>query len=442
MVLIETQQPIEVSFIHLNDFHAKYEPISANTNLCKPGDNEKGLCYGGMARVVTILRELQMSEPNPVLLNAGDSYQGSLLYTLFKWNITLDFMNRIPFDATLKLRNDQGLYLKALGNHEFDDGINGVVPYFNGLKSPLVAVNIDSAKVPALKGKYKPSVDMANTGSLKFTDEVAPVSEEAARLRKQGVDIIVLLSHSGYETDQKIAKEVTDIDVIVGAHSHTLLWSGKPPSTEAAEGEYPTVVKQSSGRTVLIVQAFAFSKYVGVLRVKFDRAGEIVSWSGAPRILNSSIKEAVGGRGQRAGQEDAGRDLSAARLHHVLDWRVNLLTSQPFANSIDTIELKGKDVWNVLEATVTVPWPKTITEFTTGPGCMQVSGIQPTYDFSKPAGKRVTALLVRCVKCASKEMRPIELETWYTVAMPSFLSNGGGGMSIITKSGRNKTVGS
>lgn len=61
-----------------------------------------GLCYGGIARLVTKIRELKESLPNPLLLNGGDSFQGSLLYTLFKWNITVEFMNRIPFDVTVK----------------------------------------------------------------------------------------------------------------------------------------------------------------------------------------------------------------------------------------------------------------------------------------------------------------------------------------------------
>lgn len=67
--------------------------------------------------------------------------------------------------------------------------------------------------------------------------------------------------------DQEIAKSCPLLDVVVGGHSHSLLYSGQQPDAEVSEGPYPTIVTQSSGKTVPVVQAYAFTKYIGVLRL-------------------------------------------------------------------------------------------------------------------------------------------------------------------------------
>ena len=68
---------------------------------------------------------------------------------------------------------------------------------------------------------------------------------------------------------------------------------GTPPSREKPKGEYPTVVKQDSGDKVLVVQAFAYGKYLGFLQVEFDDAGKVTSWAGQPILLDKSVKQGV-----------------------------------------------------------------------------------------------------------------------------------------------------
>jgi hypothetical protein len=63
----------------------------------------KGLCFGGIARLYTTINEKRSTLPNPIVLNAGDNYQGTLMYSLFKWNITMEFMKRFNFDASVNL---------------------------------------------------------------------------------------------------------------------------------------------------------------------------------------------------------------------------------------------------------------------------------------------------------------------------------------------------
>lgn len=94
---------------------------------------------------------------------------------------------------------------------------------------------------------------MAQTGNLKFKDEVETVKNEAAILKSQGVDIIIVLSHCGLNVDYRIARNAgSDIDVIVGGHSHTFMFTGdNPPGPDTPLDEYPAIVPQDDGHKVM-----------------------------------------------------------------------------------------------------------------------------------------------------------------------------------------------
>jgi 5'-nucleotidase len=76
--------------------------------------------------------------------------------------------------------------------------------------------------------------ELSSTGKLKFLSEVETVAEEAAQLKSQGVDIIIALSHAGLDVDREVAAAVPDVDVIVGGHSHSFLYTGKLSINETA----------------------------------------------------------------------------------------------------------------------------------------------------------------------------------------------------------------
>lgn len=92
-------------------------------------------------------------------------------------------------------------------------------------------------------------------------------SEETEALRKKGVNIIIALGHSGYDVDMDIAKNCPLVDVVIGGHSNTFLYSGQQPDIEKIDGPYPTVIKQASGKEVPVVQAYAYTKYIGELEL-------------------------------------------------------------------------------------------------------------------------------------------------------------------------------
>lgn len=286
----------ELSIVHINDFHARFEEVNAASVSC----NREGgdTCVGGYARTMTVLKKLLAERNNPLYFNAGDNFQGTLWYNIHRWNATVEFLNMLPADAM------------TIGNHEFDHGVEGVVPFLNNINSPVLLANVDNSEEPEFN-KFQKSMmierngrkigiigvilkttdNIANTGKLKFSDESETVKAEAELLKQQGANIIIVLSHCGLDVDEIIAANAgPDIDIIVGGHSHTFLYTGDHPDIPGkSQGEYPTVVTQQGGHKVLIVQAAAYTKFVGDIVLFFDEAGIIQRWSGNPYYLGADV---------------------------------------------------------------------------------------------------------------------------------------------------------
>lgn len=92
-------------------------------------------------------------------------------------------------------------------------------------------------------------------------------SEEAKALQNKNVNIIIALGHSGYEMDKEIAKNCPLVDIVIGGHSNTFLYNGEQPDIEQIQGPYPTVIEQKSGKKVPVIQAYAYTKYLGELKL-------------------------------------------------------------------------------------------------------------------------------------------------------------------------------
>lgn len=199
-----------------------------------------------------------------------------------------------------------------MGNHEFDDGVKGLIPFIQNASYPVLTANLDLTKQPDLAatnlknstilevnghkigviGYLTPETkDLSTTENVIFKDEVVSIRHEAKRLKEQGVDILIALGHSGFETDKRIAREVEDIDLVIGGHTNTFLYRGKPPDVEMPEGFYPTEVTQKSGRKVYVVQAYAYTKYLGNFSVNFDARGEVTYIEGNPILVDASVEQ-------------------------------------------------------------------------------------------------------------------------------------------------------
>lgn len=118
--------------------------------------------------------------------------------------------------------------------------------------------------------------------------------QEADKLQKDGIDIIIVLSHAGIDVDFKIAREAGEkVDVIIGSHTHTFMYTGHAPGPDKPSYDYPAVVRHNNGHKVLIVQASAFAKYVGDLTVYFDERGEAIRWAGQPIFLGPDVEPGI-----------------------------------------------------------------------------------------------------------------------------------------------------
>ena len=137
----------------------------------------------------------------------------------------------------------------------------------------------------------------SNPGKVKFFDEIQALRWTTTELKRQGVKIFIALGHSGFEVDKRIAKSVPLIDVVVGGHTNTFLYNVKHPSNEIPVGAYPYLIMQPrSQKLVPVVQAFAYTKYLGDLQLVFNKDGELSigpsgDFGGNPILLDQSMPE-------------------------------------------------------------------------------------------------------------------------------------------------------
>ncbi|KAG6459920.1 hypothetical protein O3G_MSEX011674 [Manduca sexta] len=464
----------ELDLIHFNDFHARFEETSKESPICHTNDT---LCLGGFPRLYHVITQLKREKPDALLLNAGDSFQGTYWYTFFKWNVLQEFMNLLPHDA------------HAIGNHDFDDGPMGLAGYISALNAPVLAANMDTTFEPVLEGLYHPSTIVkrkgrkigiiglittdtelfSNVGNVKFLDPRTSLKRELRVLNGEGVDIIIVLSHCGYDTDVLLAREFgKDVDVIVGGHSHREEKSPQP---------YPVVIESDANKNhkVLVVQASAFSKYVGNVTVYLDSEGHYVNWDGEMIYLNQSIPEdtgikellrpyaefvhlaqltPIGESMTPLSHEDCSRGectlgnlmtdaLNAVAKHAVqtsLDYIAfaqqsylpsslpdgiithgELIELLPYYDQIETFNVQGKTIIDALE------WGVRDAQFYNEfqiPLLLQVSGLKVQYNITNPEGKRVTSVRV------GKDNVPLKRKKYYQVTAPGFLADGGDGYSV------------
>ncbi|XP_077541212.1 protein 5NUC-like [Haemaphysalis longicornis] len=244
------------------------------------------------------------SGANVLFLNAGDYYVGSIWFYILGPPIVVDAVNYLKHDAM------------TLGNHEFDRGAVGLAPFLNGTKVPVLGCNIDMSEEPLLKDlQVKPSMViekgghkigligyvtpkttyLSRPGKVRFTEKVECIQREARKLRAAGVSIIIAMGHSGVPRDVEICQSVPEVSLVVGGHTHTLLYSGPTEngkvSGDRPQGPYPTVVNRGGLAPCLVVQDFYMGKYMGNITVTWNERGDAVNWTGQPTLLDHTIPQ-------------------------------------------------------------------------------------------------------------------------------------------------------
>ena len=157
-----------------------------------------------------------------------------------------------------------------------------------GRIQPRAVIEKDGERI-AILGVTTPDTEFLSSPGpdVSFQDEIEYLKGAVADMQADGVSKILLLSHVGYNRDQEIAAAVDGISAIIGGHSHTRM-----SNIEEGAVEYATLVTSPSGRAVPIVQAFAFSRYLGALQLDFADDGAVVAANGDTVLLDASFAPA------------------------------------------------------------------------------------------------------------------------------------------------------
>ncbi len=342
-VLAETPgfPPVELNIAHINDHHSN---LSAFKDFeLKLDAIPTRVEVGGMARTAARLRELD-GTPNLLKLHAGDATTGTLFHTFFKGEADAALMKTICFDAM------------ALGNHEFDDSDGGLRRFLDYLRqggcyTPVLSANVEpevgTPLAPLHRGDYvqpylvkwiggvpvgiigivvrgKTQDSSRPLPSTRFLDEAETAQRYIDELKRSGVRHIVLLTHHGYDADLALAAKLSDVDVIIGGDSHTLLGDFTAYGLASA-GPYPTRSRNKDGDAVCIGQAWEYNKVVGLMNIRFDNQGRVAECAGTPTLL-------LGDSFSRAGNDGTPIQVDAPTRQSILAWlagRNNVKAVQP-----------------------------------------------------------------------------------------------------------------
>ena len=452
-VLASETVPVDLTILHINDTHGRILPYIEESS------GEKQM-VGGAAYLARMIEEERSRDPDGILLlSAGDMFQGTPVSNLFKGRSVTDVMNYLRFDAM------------AIGNHEFDWGMDVLLHLVASSRFPYLSANIrdESGRyLPGVKpyiiverkkveiaiiGITTPEVPrITMPGRFKHMTVDRPEDILPGFIRKakdEGAGIIIVLSHLGIDADKDLARRIAGIDVIVGGHSHTAL-------------ENPVLV----GNTI-IVQAGAYGLYLGVLKLKIDpdtgkiirhtdekelekvMAGKdrpydkelgriihayygriekeyskVVGETSVPLVKYHQRESNIGNFICDTMRKKTGTDMafinSGAIRNNIPKGKITLeqvFTLLPFDNILVTMKLTGKKILEIMEQNAKLEH-----------GILQVSGMKIRYDIFEPVGSRVREVYIG--------RRPLDPEKTYTLTTVDYLAAGGDAFSPF-KEGRN-----
>ncbi|MCH7413666.1 metallophosphatase [Belliella sp. R4-6] len=258
-----------ITIIHTNDMHSRIEPF--------PNDGGRNANQGGMTKLASLVKKVRSDSDNVLLLDSGDFFQGTPYFNLYGGELELKLMSQMGYDAS------------TLGNHEFDNGLEGIKKQiehanFNILSSnyeftdtilkdaflPYKIFNKSGIKIGvfALGISLDGLVGSKNYGKTKYLDPVAIAEEMVEELKRKKCNLIVCLSHLGYSyrsekiDDLKLASQISGIDLILGGHTHTFL-------------DEPTLVKNAEGHTTIVNQVGTGALRLGKLDFEFSNSNKI-----------------------------------------------------------------------------------------------------------------------------------------------------------------------
>ena len=249
-----------ITILHTNDVHSHIDPFGPND-----GRNAN---KGGVARRASLIEAVRKENPNTLLLDAGDIFQGTPYFNYYGGELEFKLMSMLKYD------------LATIGNHDFDNGIDGLYSQLPNANFDFVSANYDF-KNTVLDTHIKPykifnrdgikigvfglGIELEGLVGKKLYKETVynypiEIAQDMSRILKeeQQCDLVICLSHLGYYyknnpeivSDLVLARQTKDIDLIIGGHTHTFL-------------PKPTIEKNSAGKNVLVNQVGCYGLYVG-----------------------------------------------------------------------------------------------------------------------------------------------------------------------------------
>ncbi len=257
----------QLSILHTNDIHCHIDPFPAEHKYYKG--------RGGMARLSALVKRIKAENPNTLLFDAGDMFQGTPYFNYYKGELMLKVMSAMGYDAS------------TIGNHEFDNGIDGILKPIDHANFPFICSNYDFSQTK-LYSKSLEHIVFRQNGikvgvyglGIELDGLVSPHNYEGTiyndpiktALRKESFlknekkcDLVVCLSHLGFSykenriSDKVLASETHNTDLIIGGHTHTFL-------------DAPLELKNAIGNRVLVNQAGWGGMMLGKIDFIFDRS--------------------------------------------------------------------------------------------------------------------------------------------------------------------------
>ncbi|MCB0478449.1 MAG: metallophosphatase [Crocinitomicaceae bacterium] len=254
-----------ITILHTNDTHSRIDPF--------PSNHKKYADMGGVARRASLIHQIREEEKNVLLLDAGDIFQGTPYFNFFGGELELKLMTQLGYDAA------------TMGNHDFDNSIEGFAKVQDKAKFPFLCANYDFTNT-VLEGKTQPNTIFIKDGirigvfgvgvelkglvsdhlykETKYIDPISVAQDQVKYLREEKqCDLVICLSHLGYSystdkvSDEVLAQKTKGIDLIIGGHTHTFM-------------EKPQVLKNLEEKNVLVNQVGFAGINLGRVDFLFD----------------------------------------------------------------------------------------------------------------------------------------------------------------------------
>jgi 5'-nucleotidase len=257
----------KITILHTNDVHSHIDPFGP--------DDGRNANKGGVARRAALVESIRQENPNTLLLDAGDIFQGTPYFNYYGGELEFKLMSMLKYDVA------------TIGNHDFDNGIDGLYKQIPHAKFEFVSANYDftntvmDTHVKPYKTFIKDGIKIGIFGlgiqleglvikklykETKYLDPITIAQDMSRKLKEEEkCDLVICLSHLGYHykknpdkvSDLNVAKATQDIDLIIGGHTHTFL-------------PKPTVEKNAKGENVLVNQVGCYGLYLGRVDFYFD----------------------------------------------------------------------------------------------------------------------------------------------------------------------------